>query len=189
MTSPATAPDTAARDVRVWDAFVRSFHWSLVASVALSTLALWWWVGAHQPAGYVAAALVLARVVWGFVGSRHARFAQFLRSPVATARYAAQVASAREPRHLGHNPLGGWMIVALGLCVVGLAISGWLYTTDWFWGDERVERVHSTLAWTLLVLVSLHLIGVIFTSLRHRENLVRSMLDGRKRAPSKDDID
>lgn len=177
------------RDVRVWDVAVRGFHWSLVASVALSTLALWWWVGAHRPAGYVAAALVLLRIVWGFTGSRHARFAQFLRPPSITARYAGRVFARREPRYIGHNPLGGWMSVALGLCVVALAVSGWLYTTDWFWGEEWVERLHSALAWSLLVLVSLHLIGVIFTSLRHRENLVRAMLDGRKRAPSKDDVD
>ena len=180
--------DGQRRDVPVWDLAVRVFHWSLVASVALSTLALWWGVGAHRPAGYVAAALVLMRVLWGFAGSRYARFAQFLRSVPHTARYAAQVASGREPRYVGHNPLGGWMIVALGLCVLGLAVSGWLYTTDWFWGAEWVERLHSALAWLLLVLVCAHLLGVVFTSLRHRENLVRAMLDGRKREPSRDDV-
>jgi cytochrome b len=74
------------------------------------------------------------------------------------------------------------MIVALLLCVAALAVTGWLYTTDMFWGSEAVEDLHRALAWTLLALVSLHVIGVIFTSWRHRENLVKAMFDGEKAA-------
>ena len=73
-------------------------------------------------------------------------------------------------------------------CVAGLALTGWLYTTDAFWGDETVEAVHLALAWGLLGLVVVHVAGVIFTSLRHRENLVASMVHGDKRAPEGDDI-
>ncbi len=80
------------------------------------------------------------------------------------------------------------MIAALLACVAGLALTGWLYTTDAWWGDAIVERVHRALAWALLGLVVAHVAGVIFTSLRQRENLVRAMLDGRKRAASRGDI-
>ncbi len=174
--------------VRVWDRAVRTLHWVLVGAVALSALGLVALFGVHRPAGYVALAVVALRVAWGGFGAGYARFAQFVRGPRATLRYALALARHREPRYLGHNPLGGWMVVALMACIAGLALSGWLYTTDAFWGDASVEAVHRALAWALLGLVVAHLAGVLFTSLRQRENLVKAMLDGRKRAPSGDDI-
>jgi cytochrome b len=88
----------------------------------------------------------------------------------------------REPRHLGHNPLGGWMTVILLLTVALVGLSGWLYTTDRFWGVEWVERLHSTLADALLALAAVHVAGAIYASFRHRENLVAAMVHGRKRA-------
>ena len=174
--------------LRVWDRAVRALHWVLVGAVALSALGLVALFGVHQPAGYVALAAVVLRIVWGLVGTHYARFAQFVRGPRASWRYARRVAAGREPRYLGHNPLGAWMVVALMACVAGLAVTGWLYTTDAYWGDEAVERVHRALAWTLLALVVAHVAGVIYTSVRHRENLVASMLNGVKRTPEGDDI-
>jgi cytochrome b len=178
--------------VPVWDRLVRVLHWTLVASVTLgwlSTIALLSAIGfTHQGAGYVALAVVLVRIAWGFGTSRYARFAQFVRGPRATLAYTRAVAARREPRHLGHNPLGAWMVLALMGCVIGLALTGWLYTTDRFFGDETVDVIHQVLAWALLVLIGMHLAGVIFTSLRHRENLVRAMFDGKKSAPRDDDI-
>lgn len=172
---------------------MRTLHWTLVACVVLgwlSTIESLSAIGAwHQPVGYVALAAVLLRIVWGFAaGNRYARFAQFVRPPRATARYARALFARREPRHLGHNPLGAWMILALIGCVIGLAITGWLYTTDRFWGDETVESIHEFLAWTLLALALAHVAGVVFTSLRQRENLVRAMLTGEKPAPSEGDV-
>jgi len=169
--------------VQVWDRAVRVLHWSLVVSVALCAASLIDALGVpgwHRPAGYVALAVVLARAVWGVVGRGHARFAQFVRAPGATLSYLRLVLRHREPRTLGHNPLGAWMIVALLLCVIALAFTGWLYTTEMFWGSEVVEDLHRALAWGLLGLVVLHVGGVIFTSVRHRENLVRAMIDGEK---------
>jgi cytochrome b len=171
--------------VRVWDRAVRALHWSLVASVAIAALSLVDALGLavwHRPAGYVALGIVLLRAAWGFAGRGHARFAAFIRGPRLTLLYVRQLLRHREPRLLGHNPLGAWMIVALMGCVAVLAATGWLYTTDWFWGSEAVEDVHRALAWTLLGLVALHLGGVIFTSVRHRENLVIAMIDGEKEA-------
>ena len=171
--------------MRVWDRAVRVLHWSLVASVVLSALSLidaLGMPGLHRPAGYAALAIVLLRVAWGFVGRGHARFTAFLRGPAETLHYLRLVLRQREPRSLGHNPLGAWMIVALMLGVSALAFSGWLYTTEMFWGSEAVEDMHRALAWGLLALVALHLAGVIFTSVRHRENLLRAMIDGEKDA-------
>ncbi len=183
MRPPADLPR-----VCVWDRAVRVLHWTLVVSVALSALGLVALFGVHQPAGYVAFAVVLVRAAWGAIGSRHARFAQFVRGPRASLHYALAVAQNREPRFVGHNPLGGWMVVALMLCVAALALTGWLCTTDAFWGDATVEALHRTLAWALLGLVAAHVAGVLFTSLRHHENLVAAMFSGRKRAPMGDDI-
>jgi cytochrome b len=141
----------------------------------------------HDCAGYILLALVALRIVWGFVGPPHARFADFIRSHRSTLVYARLVIAGREPRYMGHNPLGGWMIVALLATALAAAISGWVYTTDAFWGVAWVERVHVFFAELLLVLAALHVAGVAFTSIRHRENLVAAMLHGKKRATDADD--
>lgn len=183
----SSAGPAVAGAVKVWDRLVRLLHWTLVASVALAWLTTEWRTGWHQPVGYLGLAAMVLRLVWGFVGSRHARFAQFLHAPGATLAYLRQVLARREPRYLGHNPLGGWMILALLASIAGLALTGWLYTTDRFWGDETVETVHRTLAWGMLGLIALHVAGVVFTSLRHHENLVAAMFSGRKRPAAGDD--
>jgi cytochrome b len=168
--------------VRVWDPLVRVLHWSLVLAVTLSWLGTFAIAGVHQGAGYVALAIVLLRLLWGAIGSHCARFTQFVRGPRATWAYLMAVLQRRERRHLGHNPLGACMVLALLANVAGLALSGWLYTTDRFWGDATVEAWHVALAWTLLALVLLHLAGVLFTCLRQRENLVAAMFSGDKAA-------
>ena len=178
-----------APTVRVWDRVVRVLHWALVAAVVLSAITAFAPIDAHQPAGYAALAIVLLRVLWGGMGSRHARFTAFVRGPGATWRYVRALLCRHAPRHLGHNPLGAWMVVALIACVSALALTGWLYTTDAFWGSEVVEDLHRACAWLLLGLVVAHVAGVIFTSLRQRENLVAAMWSGRKRAPREYDID
>jgi cytochrome b len=175
----------------VWDRAVRILHWVLVGAVALSAASTLVFFSVHQPAGYVALAAVLIRCVWGCSGAprtSYSRFAQFIRGPRATSRYLRQLARNREPRYIGHNPLGGWMVIALMVCVTGLAITGWLYTTDALWGNETVEDFHRALAWTMLALVAMHVAGVVFTSFRHRENLVASMFSGKKREPRDADI-
>lgn len=167
--------------VRVWDPLVRLFHWSLAASF-LGAYVLgedggdW-----HQTLGYVALGLIAFRMAWGVVGGRHARFADFVPSPSGLAAYLKDVLARREARYLGHNPAGGAMIVALLAAVAATGATGWLMTTDMFWGAEWLEETHEALAAGTLLLVGLHLAGVLFSSLRHRENLVRAMITGRKR--------
>ncbi len=169
----------------VWDAFVRAAHWTLVACVA----AAWFTRGArHEWIGYAALAVVFLRFAWGFAGPRYARFAQFLRSPRATLGYACSLTRGAEPRYLGHNPLGGWMIVALLASVAAAGATGWLASTDRFWGVEWVQELHEACADALLWLAGLHVAGVAFTSVRQRENLVRAMLTGRKAPPRAGDV-
>lgn len=171
--------------MKVWDPFVRTAHWCLVASVA----AAWFTREAlHERFGYAALAIVVLRIAWGAAGSRYARFRQFVRAPSPVLAYARMAAAGREPRYLGHNPLGGWMIVALLGTVLLAGASGWLSVTDRFWGVEWVQETHEFLADTLLFLAGLHVAGVIYTSLRHRENLVRAMLTGRKAPPGPGDV-
>jgi cytochrome b len=167
--------------VKVWDAFVRIAHWSLVATIVAAWLTQEGSGRVHEWVGYAALVIVAARVGWGFVGPPSARFRSFVRPLPETFRYARAALRAREPRHLGHNPLGGWMIVALLLMITATGVTGWLYTTTMFWGDARMEAIHEACADALLLLAALHVAGVLVACIRHRENLVKAMFSGRKR--------
>lgn len=168
--------------VKVWDPLVRIGHWLLACSVLSAWLTRHSAGPWHEWLGYAALVIVGVRLVWGWRGSRHARFAEFLISPRSTLAYAGAMLRRCEPRSLGHNPLGGWMIVALLINVTLVGASGWLYTTDRYWGVEWVETLHDQLANILFVLIGLHVAGVLYASLHHRENLIAAMLHGRKRA-------
>ena len=210
MIDPASGQ---AATVRVWDPLVRVFHWGLVAAVAMAWLTADELQPVHEVAGYTVAGLVALRVIWGFAGSRHARFAQFVKGPGDTLAYLGSMVRGHERRYLGHNPAGAAMIVALLLTLSGTAFTGWLMadqtrvamlpdlprivTPAWADGDEYGEGreiegplkdMHETLANLTLLLVALHVGGVVLASVRHRENLARAMLTGEKRAPEPGDI-
>lgn len=185
-------PSATPAPIPVWDAAVRLLHWTLVGAIATawtSTLDIGVPPDWHEASGYTAMGCVALRLLWGMVGSRHARFADFVRGPRTTWRYTVQVLRGVAPRHIGHNPLGGWMVLALLLNVAGITLTGWLQTTDRYWGSEPLEWVHTTLAWGLLGLIALHVAGVVLTSRHQRENLVKAMVDGRKMPPSAHDVD
>lgn len=171
--------------MRVWDPVVRLAHWILVAGI----IAAWFTRGAsHEWLGYTVLGIVFLRLIWGWIGSRHARFRDFVRPPGETLAYARALLRRAEPRHLGHNPLGGWMIVALLATIVLVSASGWLATTERYWGVEWVQETHHLLADALVALALVHVGGVAYTSLRHRENLVGAMVTGRKRPPQPGDV-
>lgn len=169
--------------IPVWDVLVRILHWSLVLTVATA------WLTRHSPGswhewlGYATLAIVALRTIWGFAGSGYARFADFVRPAAVTGAYARDVFAGREARFIGHNPLGGWMALVLLSMVALVGLTGWLYTTDRYWGVEWVEELHETLSNMLFLFVALHILGVVSTSVRHRENLPAAMLHGRKRPP------
>lgn len=171
--SPATA--------RVWDPVVRVFHWSLVLSFAIAWLTTHSFETLHHWSGYAASALVVMRLLWGGVGTPYARFSQFVHHPVTVLRYLQDMLKGRERRYLGHNPAGGAMIVALLAAMAATAFTGWMMTTDTYFGVKWVGELHETMAHGLLLLVLVHIGGVIFASLRHRENLVAAMITGHKR--------
>ncbi len=203
--------------VRVWDPAVRVFHWGLVAAFAIAWLTADEVQPVHEVAGYTVAGLVAFRLVWGFVGSRYARFAQFLKGPGDTLAYLGDMARGKERRYLGHNPAGAAMIVALLVTLSGTAFTGWLMEEPGrvamlpdlpqivapAWadddGDEQgygergevggpLKEAHEVLANLMLLLVALHVGGVVLASFRHHENLARAMVTGDKRAPGPGDI-
>ena len=187
---------TPAVQVRVWDPLLRIFHWSLAAGFAVAFVAEDDFLDLHVQAGYLVLGLILFRFVWGFVGPRHARWSDFVRPPSTIRAYLRDVLRFRAGRHLGHNPAGGAMAVALLLsllatCVTGVALfgaqelSGPLAFLSQAVPDtwaHLLEEVHEVLANLPLLLVVLHLAGVAVASLQHRENLVKSMITGYKRS-------
>jgi cytochrome b len=184
----SSEPSAPAR-VPVWDRLVRALHWTLASLLLAAWLTGESTSGWHEWLGYAAAALVATRLAWGVAAPRrHARFASFMRGPRATATYARAVLAGHAPRYLGHNPLGGWMVLALLACVALLALSGWLQTTEWLWGYAWLYWTHYVLGWLLVALVAAHLLGVLFTSWHQRENLVAAMFSGRKRRPEAGDV-
>ncbi|MBU2582123.1 MAG: cytochrome b/b6 domain-containing protein [Alphaproteobacteria bacterium] len=171
-----TSPPT----VEVWDVFVRLFHWSLVATFAIAFVSADEWEKLHNWAGYAALGLVSTRLVWGLIGTRHARFSSFVRAPAATLAYLRDMMRGSEKRYLGHNPAGALMILALLAGIAGLGLTGWMMTLDAYWQDEWLEEVHEALANGMLVLIALHIAGVVIASIRHGENLMRAMITGHK---------
>ena len=172
--------------IRVWDPLVRALHWTLVACV-LGNLLNESGETLHRALGYTASGVVLTRLVWGFVGPGHARFADWFPTPGRLQPYLRALLQGRAPRHIGHNPAGAVMMLALLTLVLGLGATGYLMTTDAFFGEDWLEEIHEALADVLVGAVALHVAAALFESWRHRENLVACMLHGRKRAPGPDD--
>ena len=196
-------------DIKVWDIFVRVFHSALVASffIAYITEDVMW---LHEFAGYTILALVAARVIWGIIGTRYARFSNFVFKPSTIKQYFKDSLRFKSTRYLGHNPLGGAMVIVLLVMLVLTSLSGikaeggniFAGASDFNieiiksaiadddndreqGGSEFWEEIHEFLAQATLLLIFLHVAGVIFSSIAHGENLVRSMVTGMKR---KDDL-
>lgn len=178
---PMSAIPSEFPSIRVWDIFVRLFHWSLVACVIFNLFIRDDGETLHQWSGYGAAALVLMRIVWGFVGSTHARFSDFFPTPARLREHLAQLRRREVPQHLGHNPLGALMMLALMALVIALGITGWMQGTDAFWGEEWLQELHELLARALQLLVALHVLAAIVMSRLEKVDLVRAMITGFKR--------
>ncbi|MGE4150139.1 MAG: cytochrome b/b6 domain-containing protein [Hyphomicrobiaceae bacterium] len=166
--------------VKVWDPFVRVFHWSLVVLFAAAWASEEWPL-VHERIGYGVMGLVAMRIVWGFVGPRTARFSDFIRPPAVVMEHIAAIARGAPGQSLGHNPVGGLMVLALLAALLATGLTGWLTTTDLLADGDLLEEVHEALATLTLALVGVHVLGVIFMSVLTRDNLVRAMITGRKR--------
>jgi cytochrome b len=176
--------------VYVWDLFVRLFHWTLVVGFTIAYFTEDPLI-VHVWAGYVVGALIVARVVWGLIGPRYARFSDFVYGPVATLRYVRDLILLRSPRYLGHSPGGGAMVVLLLAFLAATVLTGLLvYGGEQQAGPlagmlskdtgEAIEEVHDVVANITLALVIAHIAAVALASFVHRENLVGAMITGYK---------
>lgn len=168
--------------IAVWSGSQRVLHLVMFAGILVA-----WWVGEehqllHNRAGYCVLAATLCRFAMGFGRSRYARFGSFLRHPATALKYFNALLSGTARRYLGHNPLGGWMVVALLASTLVACASGVLYTTDALWGLAWLERLHRWSAWAVLALAAIHIAAVIAMCAVQRENLVMAMITGKKRA-------
>lgn len=185
--SDTLAPRAPAR-VKVWDPVVRLFHWTVALGCIANLTVLRELKSAHRYVGYVILAAVAIRLVWGVVGSRHARFADFAPSPRRLLDYLSALVRGREPRYVGHNPAGAVMMLALIGMVGACGVTGWMMGLDAFWGVGWVEALHEGAANAILVLAVVHVLAALVESWRHRENLILSMMTGLKRAPQGNDV-
>jgi cytochrome b len=177
--------------ILIWDLPVRMLHWLLAAAVlgafALANLAsdesvAFAW---HAVLGLIAILLIGARLVWGAVGTRYARFSSFPFRPAALVKYLGGVFGRRPPEtRAGHNPATSWFAAALFVGVAGLGVTGFLMGR----GNEAVEEIHEALAWTVIGLVAVHVAGTLLHLVRTRENLVASMITGRKSGDAREAI-
>ncbi|WP_168075213.1 cytochrome b/b6 domain-containing protein [Caulobacter sp. SSI4214] len=183
-----SAPPEAQR-VKVWDPLVRVFHWTLALGCITNLTVLRDAEAPHRYVGYAVATALVVRLLWGVIGTPHARFADFVTTPRRLLGYLKALLRGREPRYIGHNPAGAVMMLALMGLGATCAATGWMMGLDAFWGDRRVEAIHEVAANLILVMAVVHVLAALVESWRHRENLVGAMITGLKRAPSGDDVD
>lgn len=178
--APESMREKPPGKVLVWDAPTRLFHWLLVASFigAQMTADSERWRLLHVTCGYTVGVLLVFRLLWGVFGTRHARFAGFVRGPAAVMRYLRSLLSNQPEHYTGHNPMGGWAVLALLASSLLAVASGWLVYVDA--GGEWLAELHEFIGDFMLLLVAVHLAGVIVSSWLHRENLVRAMVTGMK---------
>ena len=196
-------------DIKVWDPFVRFFHWTVVVSFFIAYITEDGLMWLHEFAGYTIFALVIARVLWGIVGTRYARFSNFITKSSTVKQYFKDSLRFKSKRYLGHNPLGGVMVVLLLVMLVLTSWSGIEADGEGFTGTSAInievvksaiadddsendedrknktheiwEEIHEFFANATLFLVFLHVAGVILSSISHGENLIRAMVTGYKR--------
>jgi cytochrome b len=182
------APTAPSAKVLVWDAPVRVFHWLMVACFAGAWLSAESerWRLLHVTLGYTMVGLVVFRLVWGLVGTRHARFASFVRGPAAVRRYFEAILQKRPEHHTGHNPAGALAILALLGLTLLIGATGWANYNEI--GGDRVAELHELAANSMVALIGLHIAAVVLSSWLHGENLVSAMVSGRKPGRPEDGV-
>jgi cytochrome b len=173
----------------VWDPLVRIFHWTVAGGVIANLTFLRHAENPHIYVGYAVIVALVIRLGWGLVARGHARFASFVPGPRRLFGYFAAMLRTHEPRYVGHNPAGAAMIVLLLVLLAAVGTTGWMMGLDAFWGVAWVETMHAVTTNVLIGAVTLHVIGAIVESVRHRENLPLAMITGYKRAAEGTDID
>ncbi len=177
------AGETGIRTIPVWDPLVRVIHWTVAVAVIANGFLLDAESTLHHYLGYTVLALVGLRLVWGLIGTRHARFSAFPPNPLGALRHMGEVLGRRGKVHLSHNPLGALMVYNLWATLLVICASGYMMGTTRFFGLEWVEELHETAFDWLMVSVVLHIAGVAIESRLGGVPLLRAMLDGKKRVP------
>jgi cytochrome b len=188
------------RRVLVWPLWLRVMH-GLLAVAVLASLATHEGGGVwHERWGWLALGVAVLRVALGVTMActrtgpradgdhRHTALADWWHSPGTVWRYGRTLLQGRAPRYLGHNPLGGWMMLVLLADVLLCGFTGWLFTTDRYWGVAWVAELHGALGQAFMPLLLLHVAGAVVASVKQQENLMASMVHGCKRAPAADDV-
>ena len=196
---PPVPPPPSLVPVRVWDWPVRVFHWTLLVLVVVSVTTAkvgGLWMDWHMRSGYAVLALVAFRIAWGFAGTRWARWSSFVRGPAAVMRYARTLLSAPHETAVGHNPIGGYMVVALVTLLLVQAVSG-LFANDDILTEgplvklvtkatsDRLTSIHNLGEKLLYALVALHVVAVLVHRVRFKEDLVMAMITGVKKLPGR----
>lgn len=185
---PPDHGDTESRSsILVWDVPTRVFHWLLVLCFALAYVTseserwqLW-----HVTAGYVFGFLLLFRVCWGLIGTRYARFSDFVRGPKKVVTYLGTLLTRQPAHYVGHNPAGAWAIISVLVLGLMTVLTGWASFNDY---GDWIGELHEVIVNLLLLVIVVHVAGVIVSSFLHRENLVRAMVNGRKQGSPTDAI-
>jgi cytochrome b len=180
--------DDSAHKVLIWDLPVRLIHWLLVLCFfgAYFTAEIDELKIVHFTLGYTLAALMIVRIAWGFIGTTHAKFRNFVRHPMAAVHYLRSVIRREHPTDVGHNPAGALAILMLLFFGLIVSFTGWS-TLHEIYGDWA-EEVHEVLANIMLAVVVIHIVAVVGASYLHKENLVKAMITGKKTAQHKDAI-
>lgn len=167
--------------VRVWDLLVRVTHWTVAAGIIANLAFTEDGSELHEYVGYAVVALVVIRLLWGFVGSRYARFSDFFPTPKRIKAHLAQLNQRQvTSQHLGHNPLAALMALTLWAVIIGLGVTGYLTESQLLGNTDLFEELHEVLANRLYILVPLHIFAAIAMSYLQRQNLVKSMITGNK---------
>ena len=192
-----TKPTSDLISAPVWDVFVRCFHWSLVTLFAISVISGkvgGEWIVWHMRSGYAILALVVFRLIWGFVGGEYARYTSFLTGPIRGFKFAKGLLGKGHEPVIGHNPVGGWMVVVL-LVLLAVQAGLGLFSNDEiattgplarYVSDETSITLMSRHRWIgdgLLILVGIHIAAVLFHVFVKKEGIVRAMFSGRKDLP------
>ena len=180
--------ETTTTAIRVWDAPTRVFHWLLVLSFAGAYLTSESerWSLVHITLGYTLGGLITFRLIWGFVGTRYARFTSFVKGPSEVLQYAKSMATLKPKHFVGHNPLGAVAIVLLIVSGIAIVVTGYAAFNEI--GGEWVAELHEVASHIMLILVGIHIVGVIAASWLHKENLARAMVNGFKQGKAADGI-
>jgi len=181
LSAEGASPSADVPSVRVWDPVVRLFHWTVMTGCVLNLFILdegkYW----HRMTGYVVAGAIVVRLIWGFAGTPYARFTQFFPTPRKVRDHIEALLQGRDERTLGHSPLGSVMMITLMALLAAVCLTGWMTTIDAFWGEKWLETLHGLIGNMIMVLAFVHAASALVESWRHGENLVWSMVPGRKR--------